>query len=297
MKKLLTSALLFASCAMAQQEPQFTQFWNALPYFNPATGAREYDHEAYVNVRDQWTKAYGNPSTQLLSYSTKLKGINSSVGGSYLHEDIGFTINHKAKFTYAYHLRLGRKSTLSLGVAAGVNYLKNSDEIIWLYPPSSSFYAPSYGFTADFGVAYTWRGLDVGVSLTQLPQTKYTNGYRDALHFFGYLGYDIQLSRLFKLRPQLFYKSDMNFQSLDLNMMAYYKNKIYTGVTFRNGDCWGFFAGWDIKERFRVSYAYDMWFSKLNNGIVGGTHEIGLGFLFKKPGFPKGARIISDPNF
>ena len=290
MNKLLTTALLFASCAMAQQEPQFTQFWNALPYFNPATGAREYDHEAYANIRDQWTNVYGNPSTQLLSYSTKLNGIHSSVGGSYMHENIGFSTFHKVKATYAYQFRLGRRTFLTCGLAAGVQYMKNSGVFVTgpgIDPILDSFMVPSTRFTADFGLAFRWRKLDLGLSATQIPQRKYANGYRDALHLFGFVGYDISLGSIskykpgFVLRPQVFLKTDFNFYSLDFNLLFKY-DELYAGVTLRSKDCVGLMAGWDIKGKIRVSYAYDMSFSKLNNGVFGSTHEIGLGFMFKK---------------
>ncbi len=283
--KLLIGAIFICSSAMAQQEPQFTQFWNALPYFNPATGAREYDHEAYAVVRDQWANVYGNPSTQLLTYTTKLNGIHSSVGGSYMHENIGFSTFHKAKATYAYQLRLGRRTHLSFGLAAGIQYMKNSTVFYPEPAVDSTFWAPSTRFTADFGVAFRWRKLDIGLSVTQVPQSKYANGYRDALHLFGFAGYDIKFISNYKtplvVRPQVFLKTDFNFYSLDFNLLFKYRD-LYTGFTLRSNDCIGLMAGWDIKGKFRLSYAYDMSFSKLNNGVFGSTHEIGLGFMFKK---------------
>jgi len=293
MRKLLPAVLLCASSSFAQQEPQFTQFWNALSYFNPATGARDYDHEAYALVRDQWSNVYGNPSTQLLTYTAKLNGIHSSVGGSYMHENIGFSNFHKAKATYAYQLQLGRRTSLSFGIAAGIQYMKNTTVFFPEPLVDSTFWAPSTRFTADFGVAFRWRKLDVGLSVTQLPQSKYANGYRDALHLFVSAGYDIQVSansrykQGFVVRPQVFLKTDFNFYSLDFNLLFKY-NDLYAGVTLRSNDCIGLMAGWDIKAKFRVSYAYEKSFSKLNNGVFGSTHEIGLGFMFK-------TRVKSSP--
>lgn len=294
MMKILIGALCICSTAMAQQEPQFTQFWNTLSYVNPAGGVNENTCEANVVVRNQWNKIAGNPNTQLVTYTNRLKKISNAVGGSYMHENIGFSTFHKVKATYAYQFRLGRRTFLTCGLAAGFQYMKNSGVFVTgpvIDPILDSFMVPSTRFTADFGLAFRWRKLDLGLSATQIPQRIYANGYRDALHLFGYVGYDISLVSIskykpgFVLRPQVFLKTDLNFYTVDFNVLLKYNNTFYAGLTFRTTDSYSLMAGWDVqvkKVKFRVSYAYDMWFSKLNNGVVGGTHEIGLGFMFKK---------------
>ena len=294
MMKILIGALCIGSTSMAQQEPQFTQFWNTLSYVNPAAGVNENKCEANVVARNQWNKIAGNPNTQLVTYTNRLKKISNAVGGSYMHENIGFSTFHKVKATYAYQFRLGRRTFLTCGLAAGFQYMKNSGVFVTgpvVDPILDSFMVPSTRFTADFGLAFRWRKLDLGLSATQIPQRKYANGYRDALHLFGYVGYDISLGSIskykpgFVLRPQVFLKTDLNFYTVDYNVLLKYNNTFYAGLTFRTTDSYSLMAGWDVqvkKVKFRVSYAYDVWFSKLNNGIVGGTHEIGLGFLFKK---------------
>jgi type IX secretion system PorP/SprF family membrane protein len=217
MKKLLTAALLFASCVMAQQEPQFTQFWNTLSYVNPAAGVNENTCEAHVVVRNQWNNIAGNPNTQLVTYTNRLKKISNAVGGSYMHENIGFSTFHKVKATYAYQLRLARRTFLTCGLATGVQYMKNSTLFFPEPIVDSTFWVPSTRFTADFGLAFRWRKLDLGLSATQIPQRKYANGYRDALHLFGYVGYDISLASAskykpgFVLRPQVFFENRFEF--------------------------------------------------------------------------------------
>jgi type IX secretion system PorP/SprF family membrane protein len=280
MRKLTICLLLTATSAFGQQEPLFTQFWNSLTYFNPATGAQQNKMEAYALGRTQWTNINGHPSTLLGTFMTQVKSSRHSIGGSFMHDNIGYMRSEILKASYAYHLKLGAHSTLSFGASAGVKYLKVSDKIIFLYPPSPSFYLGSYRFVADFGVAFHRKKLDAGLSLTQLPRSSYANGFSDQTHLFAFAGYTFQLTRNFSIRPQAFYRSDFNFNSLDLGALFRYKDW-YVGATYRSRDALGIIAGWDIKNRFRVTYSYDMWFSKLNNGVLGSTHEIGLGFLLK----------------
>jgi type IX secretion system PorP/SprF family membrane protein len=307
MRKLLTAVLLSASSATAQQEPQFTQFWNTLTYFNPAVGHKGYTHEANIVARNQWNKIVGNPNTQLATYTNHLSKISSFVGGSYMHDKIGFSTFHKVKATYAYELRLGRRTFLTCGMAAGFQYMKNSGVFVTgpgIDPILDSFMAPSTRFTADFGLAFRWRELYMGISATQIPQSKYANGYRDAVHVFGFAGYDISLSAKsryrpgFVLRPQVFLKTDLTFYTVDYNVLLTYADFLNLGFSYRTTNSYSIMAGWDIHSRkgiFRLSYAYDMFFSKLSNGIFGPTHEIGLGYKFKER--PKNIRIISPPEF
>ncbi|MEN9400927.1 MAG: hypothetical protein RL632_2030 [Bacteroidota bacterium] len=285
MRKLTICLFLIATSAFGQQEPLFTQFWNSLTYFNPATGGQQNKMEAYALGRTQWTNINGHPSTLLGTYMTQVKSSNHSVGGSFMHDNIGYLRSEILKATYAYHLNLGNYSTLSFGASAGLKYLKVSDKIIFFDPPSPSFYQGSYRFLADFGVAFHRRRFDVGLSLTQLPRSTYANGFKDQTHLFAFAGYTLRVTRKFSIRPQAFYRSDFTFNSLDLGALFRYKDW-YVGAVYRSSDALGIIAGWDIKNRFRVNYSYDMWFSKLNNSVLGSTHEIGLGYMLSKRARP-----------
>lgn len=294
MKKLNTffigALLLIAFSSMelnAQQEPQFTQFWNAKNYFNPATSGLNYKHQANLLARWQWLGVNGAPDTQLASYSLKLNKIHGGIGVNYMHNKIGFSETNKVKLGYAYHLEFKNEGILSLGIAGGIQHMKYSPS--WVPPTTSgdsslpSAFSDAQ-FTSDFGIAYAKNRFNVGMSVTQLNEARYSGNnstYQDARHYFLFADYTFGKEEGFQFVPQLFLRSDLNFASIDMNVLLKYKSMYYIGLTIRSRDAIGFIGGVDIKRKYRISYSYDLTVSKLNNGISNGSHEIVLGLRLK----------------
>lgn len=77
----------------------------------------------------------------------------------------------------------------------------------------------------------------VEFSTTQFNQQRYKNGFRDSPNYF----YNVQY-----------------------------------GFGRFNRDYYHLNAEFRIKNTYKISYAYETSISKLNNGVVGDSHEIGL---------------------
>lgn len=268
----------------AQQEPQFTQFWNAKNYFNPATSGLNYRHQAILLGRIQWVNIEGNPETQLATYSAKIDKLHGGIGASYMHDKIGFSNEHRAKINYSYQLKLKNESTLSFGTALGLNVYQLKG--YWIHPTfaADSSFIKDFTLTkiaADIGIAYSSRKFNSGISATLLTGNFSSENYIYSPCYFLFADYTFGKEDGFQFIPQFFFKTNNNFMQLDLNALVKYKSIYYLGFTFRNRDAFGFIGGVDIKKTYRISYSYDLIFSKLNNAAFGGTHEIVLGFLLK----------------
>lgn len=268
----------------AQQEPQFTQFWNAKNYLNAATAGLNYRHQAIGLARWQWIGVNGAPEDQLATYSMKLGKIHGGIGVTYAHEKIGFSNEHRAKINYSYQMQLKNEGILSFGTAIGFNIQKFTPE--WVTPtnvPDSSL-PQSFTqtkFAADFGMAYSMNRFNCGLSVTQLTARKSSDHFEYSPHYFLFADYTFGKEEGFQFVPQLLWKTDLIFNSIDINVLVKYKSMYYIGATLRARDSFGFIGGVDIAKRYRISYSYDLTISKLNNGIAGGSHEIVLGFLLK----------------
>jgi type IX secretion system PorP/SprF family membrane protein len=285
MKKtlLLLHLVLIAMTIQAQQDPLFTHFWNTQQNFNPATTGFNFRHEAHAIARQQWVGVNGAPNSQLLSYGTKLEKLHGGLGVTYIHDKIGFSEFHIAKVNYAYHLLFKKQHALSFGLSGGINIFKFDPD--WIPPTNSS--DPSlpgsftnYGFTPDFGIAYKFKKLRAGFSITQLFDSNNSPNYQEARHYYLNASYDLGNEEKLHVRPQLLIRTDMVKMSADLNVLLQYKKQYQLGFSWRTSDALCFIAGYTLREKFNLSYSYDITINKLSS-ISRGSHEIHLGFTLK----------------
>ena len=268
----------------AQQEPLFTQFWNTKNSFNPSTAGLNYRHQATFLARWQWIGVNGSPDSQLASYSVKLDKFHGGVGLSYRHDKIGFSNQNQLKVNYSYQIQLKNESVLSIGIAGGIaNYRLDG---IWVPPtttidPNLPVNFNQTNFIADFGIAYSRKKFNTGISVTQLNTQANSDGYQYGEHFYVFADYIFGKVSGFQFKPQVLIRTDIVNMSCDVNLTSFYKEKYSLGIGYRNRDAFCLNVGWDIKSKFRIGYAYDITVSKLNNGVSGGSHEFVLGYILK----------------
>ena len=175
-KFILLLFILASQSLFAQQEPIFSQFWNAKTYYNPATTGLNFKHLSTTIGRWQNVGVEGQPITQLLGYAAKLKKLHGGLGFTYMREEIGASKFNKTKFNYSYHFKTKKEGFFSIGLAAGFNALKMD----FIMPETTE--TSGVGFTADFGIAYTSKKANFALSCTQLNNGRITNGYSEQRH-------------------------------------------------------------------------------------------------------------------
>jgi len=267
----------------AQQEPIFTQQDNTIHFYNPASSGLNYQIQTTALVRTQWKNVNGAPESQLINYSMRLKPLHGGIGINYFHETIGFSEYNRVKLNYAFHLAECLGGQLSIGLSAGMNNIKVTPT--WTPPttvidPSLPASSNDMRFTSDLGLMYKNDKLSVGLSVTQLNQAHYSSGYRDKLHTFAYADYLFSLTSNWNLKPQVMISTDFNQVSTVMNVMAQLKNKFQFGVGYRSYESIDAIVGWDIFEKYRIMYSYDLSIHSFSS-ISKGSHEICIGFLLK----------------
>ncbi|MEY3236414.1 MAG: hypothetical protein RI883_515 [Bacteroidota bacterium] len=283
-KTILVFFILNCFIYRAQQDLLVTQFWNLKSFYNPAAAGLNYKHQAALLARWQWIGVNGAPDSQLASYSVKSDKLHGGLGLSYLHDKIGFSTQNQFKVNYSYQIQLKNESILSVGLAGGIaNY--RLDAV--LVPPTSAI-DPNLpvsfnqtNFIADFGIAYSHNKFNTGISVTQLNIQSNSDNYQYAEHFYVFADYIFGNVSGFQFKPQVLVRTDLVKMSGDINLTSFYKEKYSLGIGYRNRDAFCFNIGWDIKNKFRIGYSYDVTVSKLNNGVSGGSHEFVLGLLLK----------------
>ena len=77
MKRILITAIVFFACAAtatAQQDPQFTQWFNDKQSFNPAANGLQPGNCITGFFRNQWTGFDSQPQTFMLNYTGQING-------------------------------------------------------------------------------------------------------------------------------------------------------------------------------------------------------------------------------
>ncbi|MBK8141764.1 MAG: type IX secretion system membrane protein PorP/SprF [Chitinophagaceae bacterium] len=308
---------------LAQQKPHYTQYILNQYIVNPAlTGIENYT-DLKVSHRHQWVGIQDAPITSYLSVhgpigksdyrktatSFDLKGENPrgkryweeytapaphhGIGLQVINDITGPLSNFSLYGTYAYHLALSARTSLSAGFGVGFNRISlNADKLDFgdvtadpavftsgiLNKTRLDMMAGLYLYSADYFI---------GVSAQQVVPQKidFSNGYirpkegRTVPHLFGTAGYRFSLGDNFNLIPSLMVKYvDPLPVQVEGNLKLQYLDRLWIGGSYRHKDGYAGIMGLNVSNIFHVGYSYDYTTSRLNN-FSKGTHEVLLGFV------------------
>lgn len=275
MKKLghIVFFVLVGLVANAQQDPQFTQFMFNTLYYNPGFAGSEGVTKATILHRSQWLGYQptfgggGAPTTQIVSFTTPIYKLNSGFGAYIVNDRLGPQNNLEAQATYAYHLGI-KESKLSLGVRLGIysqsiNFnlyrpIQDSDPLLQAGGRESQV-------RPDLAVGAFFRKekFYAGASFNHLIQSEFDFGVgqRNALqnHMYVTGGYFYELNFDLKFQFVGLVKTDFTKTSFDLGALAYLKDTMWGGLSFRQAEAAIVMLGYSfLKDKsFRVGYALD----------------------------------------
>ena len=115
---LVVTLMMAITCAMAQQDPLYSQYFNNPMLINPAfagSNERLYSGLAY---RAQWAGIEGGPAT--FNFNSHISLFDNRVGAGIIvvQDKIGDIKNTQYGTSYSYRIKLS-KSTFSFGMQAG----------------------------------------------------------------------------------------------------------------------------------------------------------------------------------
>lgn len=283
MKRIAVFILLTISQSyLAQQEPMYSQFWNTIQRANAGYTGLLSKHEAHATGRWQWLGSKGVPTSQLITYAAQIEKINSGLGLTYEHSEIGFSEFNTIKLNYAYHLQLGEDHKLGLGAAGVLNFIEYDYGQVILFENDDYLFLPGRqsGITSDAGIFYHWLKLDVGLGVTQLFDSRSTQNYTEAPHLCAYASYRFGKEDGFELVPQFSFQSDQVKSIAHFNANFVYQSKYLLGIGYRNQD-FIFSASYTLKDLFSIGYSYDLSTTAINNGLSNSSHEVHLSYRLK----------------
>ncbi|MFA0960723.1 type IX secretion system membrane protein PorP/SprF [Roseivirga sp. BDSF3-8] len=339
MRKILFVLLIFAGMLTESfaQDPQFSQYYAAPLYLNPAFTGASGQGRAGLNYRNQWPSIDANFTTYSAYADYYFDDFNSGLGLLILHDEVADVGMNQTQIglNYAYQLRLSETFTFRPGVEAQyvLQSLNFSDLRFADQYNGSDFELPTnedlgggdnigYFNLAFGGLLYSenfWIGGAVH-NLTE-PNQSYVSGDNPRLRRIsvhggyrfplpagpGYKGRNRDgLERT--ITPTFQYKMQGDFDQLDAGVYATLEPVVigiwYRGLPFKplndqaNNESVVLLVGF-TSDNLQIGYSFDYTVSRL--GIAsGGAHEISLTYLFNLADPrrpPKNVRQIPCPRF
>jgi type IX secretion system PorP/SprF family membrane protein len=282
--------------AHAQQDAMYTQYMFNTLAINPAyAGSRQVLSITALN-RSQWVGIDGAPETKTLSMHAPVSNNKVGIGLQIFNDKIGITRTTGFFFSYAYRMKTGENSTLSLGLQGGLSSFRADYTSVPLNSNGSgdqsfgqavSKVLPNFGA----GLYFSTRKFYLGLSAPHLlNNTLNQNGIRITKEFiarqyvqvFATAGYSFDLTESLCLKPSLLFKGVRGApMQLDLSSTLWIKDFVAFGLSYRTNADLAALIELQATPQFRVGYAYDYGVNGLNN-YNSGSHEFMLRYEFSR---------------
>lgn len=298
MKRLLIVAtnLLIAATSFGQQLQTSSLYEMQSLLHNPATAGLFQDDLIGASYRSQWSGLSGSPTTALLFGSYNLKKENIGLGGYLFSDKTGPTSRTGLSASFAKHLRLKDGSVLSVGIEArALQYAIDRAKLTATLGADPALGNADNQFKADagFGIAYQKKGLNLGISVSQLVQSK--------LGFYNgtvTLSEEARLYRHYYLHGSYSWNPDEDTEITPSFLVIYlpnapteiqggvrvaHKEIFWWGLAFRSRQSAILSAGVNLQKRVAIGYSFDIYRTPLSLFDAGSNaHELMLRLLLKK---------------
>lgn len=306
--------------SFAQQRPHYSQYLQNMSALNPAVTGVNTGMDLRFGVRSQWQGLQDAPKTGYVTFSTPISfggdmanyragdlGVTApetkddmfdytasmahhSLGLLFLSDKTGPLNRVTGNLTYAYHLAIGERANLSLGVGLGVNRLGlNAQALVFdeIDDPVVGTSAEINKYTPDLnaGLYFYSSNFYIGASMQQIIKNKinfdgnFSTG-KEVAHYFLTGGYQFWINNDFSVTPSVMLKAVSPLpKSFDLNLKFAYRDTFWIGGGYRKNDAFFGNVGFNVAKMVGVGYAFDYTTSELKT-ISSGSHELSLRVLF-----------------
>ena len=277
---------------LAQQDAQFTQYFDNTLFVNPAyAGSRGMLNVTSIH-REQWVGFTGRPRSTTLSIHSPLKYQSIGLGLTLVADEAGPVKQNMAYADFSYTLKFKNKSKLVFGLKGGINAItigKTDLDIISENDPKlllniRNNINPNFGT----GIYYHTPKFFVGLSSPKILEQSYDNSATnmERRHFFFISGGVFNVNKEWKLRPTVQAKYVIGAPiSVDMSVAGIYNEKVWLGAMYRLDAAFGAFVQFQISNQFKVGLASEFGTQAIRSYNYG-TFEVmaSYDFVFKKEG-------------
>ena len=227
---------------------------------------------------------------------------HSGVGFTILNDKTGPLSRIAAYGSYAYHLPVGAKTSLSFGLSLGVQEVNvdvNAVDFGQANPvdPAAlgSGYLNKLEPDVNAGLWLSNKNFFVGLSAQQIVPVPINSGsgttgsngvmlLKGKLipHTFFTAGYKILVNEDINILPSVMISYVQPLPvGVDVNAKIQYQDLLWLGFSYRYNQGYAAMLGVNISSTINLGYSYDYTTTRLNT-VSNGTHEIVIGFLWRK---------------
>ena len=320
--------IVVATVAIAQSKPSYTQYILNNYILNPGVTGIENYVDVKASYRNQWTGINGAPVTSYVSIHAPIgksdlrtSATSFAVAGDnprgkdyweqyaapQPHHGVGMVLlNDKAGYinrwslyaSYAYHKPIGKRTTLSAGINAGVSSVsldRSKIDFAGLDPND-----PAIGYANNelkkkkpevgAGLWLYSNRYFIGVSVLNIIPGKYNFVKNDRYgtyytpNYFLTGGYRMNLGNEINLIPSVMIQYwQPQLLGAHFNVKMQYMDLVWFGGSYRFSDYisgYSAMAGINVNNTFNISYAYEVATTSRLKNYTGNTHEVMVGFIF-----------------
>ena len=305
-KVILTVIFILSALvpAHSQSDAQFTQYYEAPTYYNPAAVGQTDFIKIRGGGRLQWLGITNAPKSFLITADSPFKVFGKRIGAGVVlfQESIGLyrTMNLDAQLGYKFK-KFGGEFTVGVTIGMYDQSFKGSEVFL---PDDDDYHQGSddgiptqdlhgTAFDVGAGIWFTHKYFWGGLSCTHItsPSIKLNSDAGDAssnrdyefnvgrtLYFMA--GSNIPVKNtLFEVIPSILVKSDFTFITGELTARLRYNKFLQFGVGYRWDDAVMAMIGAEFKN-FYVGYSYDYPTSAISKASSG-SHEVFVGYQLK----------------
>lgn len=322
--------LLMLPALLNAQDPQFSQWYAAPQYLNPALTGNTHQDRIALNYRLQWPGVQPGYETYMAAYDHRFSTVNAGMGGMILRDKAGTSGLTTTTFgmNYAYEARINYKRAIRFGTRLGYT-LRGVDPSGYLFADqvirdnAAQTIEPNLVQQINYldlaaGALYFSERFWAGVSVNHLnrPNTSLLiDGdaqmeRRTSMHAgYRFATDGIRFDRSNTLMTvAAHYKMQGKWDQLDLGWYIDH-NQLTAGLWYRglplvkayepgygNNESIILMAGYQTDSQLRLVYSYDVTISKLSMRSAG-AHELSLIYEWPKQAKKRKHRIVPCPKF
>ncbi|MEQ9063769.1 MAG: PorP/SprF family type IX secretion system membrane protein [Vicingaceae bacterium] len=294
MKRLII--LLFIGCTTglyAQQVPFYSQYFFNPFVYNPAFTGQSQEVRAFLMHRNQWTGIQGAPVTTMFTIDGPIQGEKAGIGLNFFTDKTDLLSTTGARVAYSYGFSINDEHRIKLGLGIGIlnNKIDYSRAVVDDVTDPNLFTTNQSRavLDADFGIAYFWRDLNVGIAMPQLldnniryakVEEEQTVAYGLRRHYIFTAGYHFEINENFDVDPVLLTRiTPASPFQFDLGVMGSYQKLVWLGFTYKHQYAIGTSVGGIINEKLYAGLSYDLIINDIS-GYSGSSTELLVGYIF-----------------